>query len=428
MPRGKAGTGRCKPIFRGLNIAISGTFEGQWTDANISKWVNLRAAKFSSQMSEDVTHLVCTKEEFEKKGLKVKEALKRAYKKEKKCHLVTLDWLEDSLFANRRLPEDEFSHVASLKALQAKARLEKKIARGVEEEKRSVNENFYHVYFDPTDCFQYEITLVRDDEEMGILGERYVVKLYESNALPHLYQVGVRYYKSKKDTIPKLHRLTDAPGGFWQEYEAFKRFFEIKVGYPWDERLVRGVGSLGNKFFCYQPPTGGKPVGWTPAEFIPKEPTPPPPPAAKAEVTNIGSESAMSNDQLPSPPDSPVEADTNLESTPNSQDPLDHAPKDTDHEALVIPSQEKEIQKGQTQQIDQCPLQGHAEAQTIVSPDTPMIETEESVCMVKAAEVSTTASGETSATDREEAVTVAVTTQQSNTLQGVDGEETMATV
>ncbi|EGO57882.1 hypothetical protein NEUTE1DRAFT_43047 [Neurospora tetrasperma FGSC 2508] len=291
MPRGKAGTGRPRPIFKGLNIALSGTFHGQWTDTNISRWVNLRAGTFSWRMSEDVTHLVCTKEEFDKKGRKVKEALARAYKKDKKCYLVSLDWLEDSIHERKRLREDEFSHVATLKALKNKARLERKIAKGVEEEDRAVNQNLYRVYFDPTDFFEYNIILARDDEEMGITGERYVVKLYESNALPHLYHVGVRYYKSKKDTMPKLHRLTETPGDFQREYESFKRFFEIKVGYPWDERLVRGVGSLGAKFFSYQPPTGGKPVGWVPQEYIPKEPTPP-----REAEDNTGSES-MSSDQ-----------------------------------------------------------------------------------------------------------------------------------
>ena len=175
-----------------------------------------------------MTHLVCTKEEFDKMGPKgefrfvlchvqldniyddtdtpdiqlVKEALKRVHKKEKRCHIVSLDWLEDSLFADRRLPEDSYSHVATQKALKDKKRLEKKIAKGVEEEERAVNSSksalcrrshccgmmrlladrypvsdFYSVYWDPSDFFQYEITLSRDDEEMGVLGERYVVKV-----------------------------------------------------------------------------------------------------------------------------------------------------------------------------------------------------------------------------------------------------------
>lgn len=326
MPRGKAGSGNPRPIFRGLNIVISGTFEDQWTDTNISRWVTLRKGTFSVRMSKEVTHLVCTKEEFDKRGPKVKEALKRAYKKEKRCHLVSLDWFEDSLFSDRRLAEDAFSHVASLKALQAKARLEKKIAKGKKDEKRSVNENYYHVYFDPTDCFDYHIMLTRDDEEVGIEGEIYVVKLYESNALPHLYHVGVRYYRSKRDHFPKLHRLTDAPGDFWQEYNAFKRFFEIKVGYPWDERLIRGMGSLGTKFFSYQPPTRGKPVGWVPEQYIPRVPTPPP-----AEVNTINTRFAsLLNDGniLVSPSNSEAEANTNSsESMPTGQHTLALRPK-----------------------------------------------------------------------------------------------------
>ena len=70
MAPGKAGTGRLKPIFRGLNIALSGTYDGQWTDAKISQWVSLRAGTFSRRMSDDVTHFICTKEEFDKKGPK----------------------------------------------------------------------------------------------------------------------------------------------------------------------------------------------------------------------------------------------------------------------------------------------------------------------------------------------------------------------
>ncbi|KAK3340562.1 hypothetical protein B0H65DRAFT_263591 [Neurospora tetraspora] len=400
MPRGKAGTGRLRPIFRGLNIAISGTFHDQWTDTKISRWVNLRAAEFSWRMSEDVTHLVCTKEEFDKKGPKVKQALARAYKKDKKCHIVSLDWLEDSLFKEKRLPEDKYSHVATLKALRDKARLEKKIAKGVEEEDRAVNENFYNVYWDPTDFFQYNITLSRDDEEMGILGERYVVKfgpfrlerqltsrkLYESNALPHLYHVGVRYYKSKKDTIPKLHRLSETPRDFQREYESFKRFFEIKVGYPWDERLIRGVGSLGAKFFSYQPPTGGKPVGWVPEEYLPKEPTPP-----REEEVNTSSES-MPNSQPTLVPNPEAEINPGSESMTSAQLVLSLRPKVTHEEVPTAPSQEGS--QDQTHQNDHNQHHHNESQLTTISPHTPRHDTQkntlETCCYMKtaAAEVS----------------------------------------
>jgi hypothetical protein len=102
-----------KPIFRGLTIAGAGPLGGseQWTDANIARWVGLRAGKFVrvgsgscsgsgvengkekgkgkgdrdgiggtggggaccgddklSGLGEEVTHVVCTREEFRRMG------------------------------------------------------------------------------------------------------------------------------------------------------------------------------------------------------------------------------------------------------------------------------------------------------------------------------------------------------------------------
>lgn len=57
-----------KPIFRDLIIAIAGDLGGQWTDANIQRWVTMRAGKFNQDMDGSVTHLVCSPEEFKKKG------------------------------------------------------------------------------------------------------------------------------------------------------------------------------------------------------------------------------------------------------------------------------------------------------------------------------------------------------------------------
>jgi hypothetical protein len=58
-----------KPIFRGLTIAAAGDLGGsaQWTDANIARWVGLREGKFVRAMGEDVTHVVCSGEEFRRR-------------------------------------------------------------------------------------------------------------------------------------------------------------------------------------------------------------------------------------------------------------------------------------------------------------------------------------------------------------------------
>jgi len=60
--------GKEKPIFKDLVIAVSGQLGGQWTDANISRWVGLRDGVFSPDMNDSVTHLVCSKEEINERG------------------------------------------------------------------------------------------------------------------------------------------------------------------------------------------------------------------------------------------------------------------------------------------------------------------------------------------------------------------------
>lgn len=65
-----------KPIFRNLTITVAGSLinpngdgSTQWTDVNIDRWVSLRDGRFVRAMSDDVTHVVCTAEEFERRGL-----------------------------------------------------------------------------------------------------------------------------------------------------------------------------------------------------------------------------------------------------------------------------------------------------------------------------------------------------------------------
>lgn len=65
-----------KPIFRNLTITVAGSLinpngsgSTQWTDVNIDRWVTLRDGRFVRAMTDDVTHVVCTAEEFERRGL-----------------------------------------------------------------------------------------------------------------------------------------------------------------------------------------------------------------------------------------------------------------------------------------------------------------------------------------------------------------------
>ncbi|KAK4668830.1 uncharacterized protein QC764_710915 [Podospora pseudoanserina] len=127
-------------------------------------------------------------------------------------------------------------------------------------------------------------------------GEKYTLTLYESLAQPPLYFFCAKYSKSSTDTFPKYYRPSETPQLFWTEYTHFIEFFHKKTGVEWRKRLLfcgEGKSGAGSKrkgkgkeedngeagegegvekgWFTYSPPGGGKPVGWVPEEYIPKE-------------------------------------------------------------------------------------------------------------------------------------------------------------
>ncbi|KAK3313814.1 hypothetical protein B0H66DRAFT_362840 [Apodospora peruviana] len=239
-----------KPIFRDLVIAVSGFLGGEpWTDVNIARWVSLRQGTFSQQMNASVTHLVCSEAEVKSGSPRVQEALRRGCKS---CKVVTRDWLEDSMHADRRLPEVQFSPVKVVRKERKKELHKLQVMKGNLLAERAVNTNLYHDYQDGT-YFKYTVTITRDDEVNGVFGERYILLLQESNAKPHLYWFFAKFYKSKTNTHAHIYRPSTIPGSFEREFRYFKSFFEKKTGVPWDERLVR-TGPADKNLFRYTSP------------------------------------------------------------------------------------------------------------------------------------------------------------------------------
>lgn len=109
---------------------------------------------------------------------------------------MTLDWLEDSLFRDKKLPVKDYQLSAVLKNERAKELQDAKVAKGHELAERFVNTSksylhllsrshfdcllthvlldLYHVYADGSNFF-YEITLTRDDTEAGWQGQKYIL-------------------------------------------------------------------------------------------------------------------------------------------------------------------------------------------------------------------------------------------------------------
>ncbi|KXJ94483.1 hypothetical protein Micbo1qcDRAFT_221021 [Microdochium bolleyi] len=259
-----------KPILQNCVIALAGDLgKPDWTDEQIDKWVSMRRGKYvrsldsvlgTSSDDDDITHVLATEELFRRMTTKRKKMLK-----DKGVHVVLWDWLEDSIVANRRLPEAKFDllrrHREELSKAEAKQKKLEKIARGVEEAKKGVNTNLNHVYMDET-CFSYDIVITRMDPETKMVGEKWRLRLWESNGSPHLYRCTATFNKRGGKTIITRPSNMETPGPLARELGAFKRFFRIKTRIAWKDRVSKaGENKERVENFQYEPPIGGKPLG-----------------------------------------------------------------------------------------------------------------------------------------------------------------------
>ncbi|KAL7930024.1 hypothetical protein V8C35DRAFT_330763 [Trichoderma chlorosporum] len=372
-------------IFKNLVITTAGPLPGQLTSDNLRQWTTLRKGTFTEEFHEQVTHLLCTREQFDRKlprsehfllpslsipiphillacyfstsltGVKtVKEALARG----KRQHIVHCDWFEISAVNEKRQPEREYSMRNILAKQNAAKREQARVERGKREGERAVNTNFFHIYSDRT-FFSYQIDITRDDNETGELGQRYTLHLWESNAKPHLYWFTAKFMKKKGDSQPSFHRPSPCSGPWRQEMDLFMEFFRIKTGIEWQDRVI-GQKTMPNSFFQYAPPTGGKPAGrrlrfcyeyclevnaqlrglpWPPADDTPVKEEAAATEPQDAIVDNSDGESTVSSEKFvqgsetpsaASHSDSPEEQDVS-----GDEDEVDEQPSSQEFEILI---------------------------------------------------------------------------------------------
>jgi hypothetical protein len=56
-----------RKIFKNLVIATAGPLPGQLTAENLRQWTALRKGVFTEDYDDQVTHLLCTREQFDQK-------------------------------------------------------------------------------------------------------------------------------------------------------------------------------------------------------------------------------------------------------------------------------------------------------------------------------------------------------------------------
>ncbi|KAI5459893.1 hypothetical protein BGZ63DRAFT_446774 [Mariannaea sp. PMI_226] len=244
-----------RQIFKNKSIAIAGPLPGQLTTENLERWTTIRKGNFSNDFDEDVTHLLCTREQFNKRVPRVKDALKRG----KRLHILHYDWFEFSIFQEKSQPEREYSMRNLLAKHNAAKREEARIEKGKRDGEKFVNTNLFHIYTD-REFFQYQIELNRDDPESGELGQKYTLCLWESDAKPHLYWFTAKFLRRKGNSQPSYHRVSPHSGKWRVEMNYFMEFFRIKTGIEWEDRVTK-MSTMPSSYFQYAPPVRGKPVG-----------------------------------------------------------------------------------------------------------------------------------------------------------------------
>ncbi|OTA91612.1 hypothetical protein M434DRAFT_13059 [Hypoxylon sp. CO27-5] len=255
-------------IFNECVIAVAGFIDHKYNKVNVSRWTLLHGGSFDTVVDKGVTHVLTTPTEFKKKTEQIEMALKI------NAHIVTAEWLEDSLNAKRKLNEEEYSlDVDRKKELKEKKELEEpdesefegfEDIEALDDTKKLaeelgtifINPNLFHIYRDGTH-FPYQVTLTQKGKDKNV-GDKHVLYLWVSITKPRRYRFAVKSYMGSNPT-PIIFRPSDEPGGLEREFNLFKEFFRTKCGIEWDDRLTKArIASKGR--FEYQGVIGGNPI------------------------------------------------------------------------------------------------------------------------------------------------------------------------
>ncbi|KAM3075571.1 hypothetical protein ACMFMG_007710 [Clarireedia jacksonii] len=263
--------GAMKSIFLGCIISLAGDFvtarnSSSSTYENIIKWIQGHGGTYSREVTPETTHLIVTIEEYKKKTAQVKKAIALG----KLCKIVELDWIEDCLIREtgkkKKLATEGYSLSRVMKRLHYTEKQKKNYRNGFEDGVRAaqqfVDNNFHHVYTDPTG-FEYKVVLNRITLNGKHTRQKYTIYLFESHAKPCTYmsaaKLSIPHLKNsywKNECYPKM---------FAEAFHDFKTMFKQKTGVEWDDRFEPLPKGHDEQYFRFQRPRLGWPVGALPS-------------------------------------------------------------------------------------------------------------------------------------------------------------------
>ncbi|OBT93997.1 hypothetical protein VE01_07121 [Pseudogymnoascus verrucosus] len=259
-------------IFAGKVFVLQGDF-GRYprTHLNIARLIAGHGGCVDSTVTDRTTLLVTTIDEFHKRPPAVEKSISMG---KARCRIVQWEYVEDSIFTKNGKPRvisANFHEIQSVlkrqnRLSEAKAIYKKKFIEGANSMKGLADPGLHHVYLDTTG-FKYLVVLSRltkVDQKTRV--EKYTLLLFESNASPYTYTVGIKFNRPGHATTYIKEYMV--PSTFDVAFRQFRKFFKIKTGIEWDCRLD-GPGA-GEDAFVYVPPGRGEPRGVMPKDW--KEP------------------------------------------------------------------------------------------------------------------------------------------------------------
>ncbi|KAF2670359.1 hypothetical protein BT63DRAFT_424294 [Microthyrium microscopicum] len=284
MARGKGSgstpTGRGR--LRDCVIAFAGDFGSDRPKTKLKIWVDANGGLYETKMTNKVTHLVCSGENYKTDAPAVKEARIIG-----NVSIVNMDWFEDTLSqentTGKRRGEKKYEWSNILKAEKQKEKSRKRaenaklkadmqrFADGCENARSDIFSDNHHVYRDPTTSLDYAIVLIRVDMKFNKGAERIYMRMYESNSIPSTYAM---YYRENQPDGTETPHIAAATGSNFQDaykkwQEVFKDYTHVEWSDKQNARVMPGQGPPEAVFFTK---STGTEVVEIPFRYMPNQP------------------------------------------------------------------------------------------------------------------------------------------------------------
>ncbi|TKA35539.1 hypothetical protein B0A54_13126 [Friedmanniomyces endolithicus] len=111
-------------------------YDPKWTKASLDRWIGHAKGRAITKFTSNTTHVVCTEKAYQQQTGDIRAAI-AARKKGERFHIVSPEWLKETLSLQKRAKESEFSWEKSAKSSGGKRNKKKKSSSDVEDEEEA---------------------------------------------------------------------------------------------------------------------------------------------------------------------------------------------------------------------------------------------------------------------------------------------------